>query len=145
MTAVEIVEWGALNTTQKRIEHRARAAGGRYAPITSGSMKRASILPGTLPACDARSNAEEAVSHGERTSQRIRHATQTTSRHTKLLVVVQKFVRTIRAKIRLLAVLKRPDLTEHLDMLTTEQHAISIHKLGLYPLNWLWRPPQAAE
>jgi hypothetical protein len=96
-----------------------------------------------LPACDARSNAEEAVSHNERTSQRIRHATQTTSRHTKLLVVVQKFVRTIRAKIRLLAVLKRPDLTEHLDMLTTEQHAISIHKLGLYPLNWLWRPPQA--
>jgi hypothetical protein len=76
-------------------------------------MKRASILPGTLPACDARSNAEEAVSHGERTSQRIRHATQTTSRHTKLLVVVQKLVRTIRAKIRLLAVVKRPNLTAH--------------------------------
>jgi hypothetical protein len=60
-----------------------------------------------------------------------------TSRHTKLLVVVQKFVRTICAMIRLLAVLKKPNRTEHLDMLTTEQHAISIHKLGLYLLNWL--------
>jgi hypothetical protein len=27
----------------------------------------------------------------------------------------------------------------------TAWHAISIHKLGLYPLNWLWRPPRAAE
>jgi hypothetical protein len=27
----------------------------------------------------------------------------------------------------------------------TAWHAISIHKLGLYPLDWLWRPPQAAE
>ena len=27
----------------------------------------------------------------------------------------------------------------------TAWHAISIHKLGLYPLNWVWRPPRAAE
>ena len=27
----------------------------------------------------------------------------------------------------------------------TAWHAISIHKLGLYPLDWLWRPPRAAE
>ena len=27
----------------------------------------------------------------------------------------------------------------------TSWHAISIHKLGLYPLNWVWRPPRAAE
>jgi hypothetical protein len=27
----------------------------------------------------------------------------------------------------------------------TAWHAISIHKLGLHPLNWLWRPPRAAE
>ena len=91
-----------------------------------------------LRACGTRSNAEEAASHDERTSQRIRHATQTSSRHAKFRVVVQKFVRTIHAKIRLLAVLKRYDLTEHLDMdmdmLTTDDRAArDFHsQTGLY-------------
>ena len=30
-------------------------------------------------------------------------------------------------------------------MSKTEQHAISIQKLGLYPLNWLWRLAAAAS
>ena len=67
--------------------------------------------------------------------------------HPKLLVVVQKqlLLCHIESKISPAALLKRPDLTEHFDPLETTHDAISIHKLGLYPLNWLWRPPRAAE
>jgi hypothetical protein len=66
--------------------------------------------------------------------------------HPKLLVVVQKHLLLchIESKISPAALLKRPDLTEHLDPLETTHDAISIHKPGLYPLNRLWRPPQAA-
>ena len=66
--------------------------------------------------------------------------------HPKLLVVVQKqlLLCHIESKISPAALLKRPDLTEHFDPLETTHDAISIHKLGLYPLNRLWRPPQAA-
>ena len=66
--------------------------------------------------------------------------------HPKLLVVVQKqlLLCHIESNISPAALLKRPDLTEHFDPLETTHDAISIHKLGLYPLNRLWRPPQAA-
>ena len=66
--------------------------------------------------------------------------------HPKLLVVVQKqlLLCHIESKIHPAALLKRPDLTGRFDLLETTYHAISIHKLGLYPLNRLWRPPQAA-
>ena len=66
--------------------------------------------------------------------------------HPKLLVVVQKqlLLCHIESKIYPAALLKRPDLTGHFDPLETTHDSISIHKLGLYPLNRLWRPPQAA-
>jgi hypothetical protein len=57
--------------------------------------------------------------------------------HPKLLVVVQKqlLLCHIESKISPAALLKRPDLTERFDPLETTYDAISIHKLGLYPLN----------
>jgi hypothetical protein len=66
--------------------------------------------------------------------------------HPKLLVVVQKqlLLCHIESKIYPAALLKNPDLTERFDPLETTYDSISIHKLGLYPLNRLWRAPQAA-
>jgi hypothetical protein len=66
--------------------------------------------------------------------------------HPKLLAVVQKqlLLYHIESKIYPAALLKRLDLTGRFDLLETTYHAIPIHKLGLYPLNRLWRPPQAA-
>ena len=43
------------------------------------------------------------------------------------------------------AELKRAYPAAHMNLGILLGHAISIHKLGLSELNWLWRPPQAAE
>jgi hypothetical protein len=109
-----------------------------------------------LPACDARSNAEEAASHDQRTSKR--KAKQAGTRRSCLLLLFRSLCTPSAQKIAYWhywpagrAKKALWDLTEHLDMLTTEQHAISIHKPGLYPLElggahqtWCgWPKPQA--